>query len=145
MTELEETLYSSVNTWLTDTIGNTDDLNKKCIFYLNPNGGTIATSASMFIKVDGQYQKLESELPVKLWFQFLGVIQKPLVDIYNHQQKFWYLQVSDVDGNISFTYEDNLIKSWAERFIVWEYDEFGINDRTSKSRARILDEYRPLN
>lgn len=145
MTELEESLYNSVNTWLTDTLTGVDGLNKKCIFYLNPNGGTIATEASMFIEVDGQYQKLDNEVPDKLWFQFLKVIRKPLVDIYNHQQNFWYVLVSDVDGDITFTYENIEPDFSHDRFIVWEYDEFGINDRTSKSRADVLNEYRPVN
>lgn len=146
MTELEELLHDSVNAWLTNTLVGVDGLNKKCVFYLNPNGGTIGTSADMFIEINGQYRKLNSEIPSQQWFRLLEVICKPRVDIYNHQQKFWYLLVSDVDGNITFTYEDNhLIEFPEDRFIVWEYDEFGINDRTSKSRARVLDEYRPLN
>ena len=96
----------------------------------------------MFIEVDGKYQKLSSEVPDKLWFQFLKVIRKPLVDIYNHQQKFWYVLVSDIDGNVTFTYE-NEYNSY--RFELWEYDEFGVGDRSIPVYKRILDEYRPLN
>ena len=142
MTELEKLLYNSVNKWLTDTLVGVDGLNKECIFYLNPNGGTIATGASMFMQIDGQYIKLDDEIPDKPWFQFLGVIRKPLVDIYNHQQKFWYVIISDVDGNVTFTYENERNQY---RFELWEYDVFGIGDRRNPRDKRILDEYRPLN
>lgn len=99
----------------------------------------------MFIEIDGQYQKLDNELPNRLWFQFLEVIRKPLVNIYNHQQKFWYLLVSDVNGNITFTYENIEPDFSHDRFILWEYDEFGIGSRTSLRRGRVINKYRPLN
>lgn len=144
MTELEELLHDSVNNWLTNTLVGVNNLNKKCIFYLNPNGGTIATGASMFIEIDGQYQKLDNELPNRLWFQFLEVIRKPLVDIYNHQQKFVYLLLDDAPhGTASVTYEPESEYN-QYRFELWAYDEFGIGDRSIPIYKRILDEYRPV-
>lgn len=118
--------------------------NFRGIFNIEIFGNQVACSSEIFVLQNGEYMNVQSQMTSEQWFSFLKNISDPLVQIYKNQE-FAYLMFKTSSIKPDFTYEKNNSITISNRFILWEYDEFGIGNRGIPLYSRVLDEYRPLN
>lgn len=155
MTNLEQNLMNTIRQTLTH---DTPDANVYAIFNVSTDDYFSAYSAEIFVKTGSDIQDTQKLIEPAQWQSLLGVLSEPLQAIYDNQQHFDYLIVGhDEHGQFTFKYENNVDMTLFERFVVWEYDEFGIGRRKAPLiklnfgkramplRTSVLDKYRPVN
>lgn len=143
MTELEFQLYNKI-IQIIKRVYTKNITEIKSIFEINPNEGTILTSAKIYIKDESKIHNIQDLFSDKEWFGVLGDITDPLLNIYNSQNKFVYLTMNIKPGTKTIMKYEPESEYNQYRFVLWEYDEFGIGDRNIPIYKRILDKYRPL-
>lgn len=146
MTKLEQNLIDVIYRLLEPETPASDVY---AIFSVDIGNGHSSYSGEVFVQNDTSRQDAADVIGEQNWFAFLDVVSEPLRAIYDKQQQFVYLIIEhDNDGNFKFTYENmehvNSDMTLSNRFIVWEYDEFGIGDRNIPLYNRVLNEYRPV-
>lgn len=146
MTKLEQNLINVIY----QSLGIDTSSNAHAIFNIGVDEQFSGYSGEIFMYNGSEYQNVIDIIGRTNWTNVFALLTEPLRAIYDQQQQFVYLIVSyDDDGDFKFTYENfehsNANMTISNRFIVWEYDEFGIGDRTKSLDKRVLDKYRPLN
>lgn len=147
MTKLEQNLIDAIYQTVSHDVSQADVF---AIFGVDIGAGYSGYSAELFVKQGSEYINVPDMFGFPDWNDVIGTLIKPLRAIYDNQQKFEYLIIGhDEHGNFKFTYEtesdNDPDMTIIDRYVIWEYDEFGIGDRTKLLDKNVLDKYRPLN